>query len=177
MAGRPGAPRYATPWRPWQVDALVVGEQTAAVRCGAPITISADPLDIGIPLDAAGQAQGLSVRAQGLMLPFGAGPVRVGSLALRLRATDAFVSAEGAVLPGGSLPFGGTVQSVSFHARSTGPLPPLHDPAAALAAWRDAGQRLLVDGLDLHWGPLGVQGHASVGLDAAMQPEGSAAVR
>ncbi len=185
---KPGAPDAAawqanqvqlvwTPWRPWSVDALVDGEQTAQFGSAAPVGIAADPLDIRIPLDAAGQAQGVALRAQHLVLPLEGGPVQIGSVALRLRQSDVFLSAEAATLPAGKLPFGGTIQSLALHARFTGPVPPLHDPQAALAAWRDAGQTLLIDDLALRWGPLDLRGHASIGLDAAMQPEGSAAVQ
>ena len=165
------------PWRPWSVDAVVDGEQAARFGAAPAVPIAADPLDIRIPLDAAGQAQGVTVRARELTAPVQGSPVTIGSVSLRLGQADAFLTAEAAMLPPGHLPFGGTIQSLSLHARSTGPLPPLQDLAAALAAWRDAGQHLLIDDLALRWGPLDLRGQASVGLDAAMQPEGSAAVQ
>ena len=162
-----------SPWHPTTVDVLVDGKQTIRFGGAPPVALVVDPLDAHIPLDASGQAQGVVIRARAIAVPLAGGPVRIDALSVRVRQDDAFVSATAATLPGRSLPFGGTIQSLDLHARFTGPIPALRDPAAALAAWRDGGQRLLVDDLALRWGPLDVRGHASLGLDQALQPEGS----
>ncbi len=165
------------PWTPYALTVQVDGDQTLRFGAAPPVTLASGPLDITVPLGASGQAEGVVVGAHALVIPVEGGPVRVDTLAVRLRQEDAFISVSGATLPGRNLPFGGTIQSLDLHARFTGPIPPLRDPAAALAAWRDGGQHLLIDDLALRWGPLDVHGHASLGLDAAMQPEGSAAIQ
>ena len=165
------------PWQPETLNLMVDGSQALRFGEAAPVAVSVGQLDAHIPLNLAGQAQGIVVAARELSVPTPRGSIRLGSVSVRLRQTDAFVSATDATLPGWSLPFGGTIASLDFHARASGPIPDLRDLSAALTAWRDHGQTLAIDDLALHWGPLDVRGHASLRLDAAMQPEGSAAVQ
>ncbi len=165
------------PWRPTTLDVLVDGTQTIRVGNAAPVTLAAEPLDVQIPLDNSGQAEGIAIKARGVSVPLPGGGLQIDSLSVRIRQADAFIAVTAATLPGRSLPFGGTIRSLDLHARFTGAIPSLRDPAAAVAALRDGGQRLLVDGLALSWGPLDVRGNASLGLDAALQPAGTAAVQ
>ena len=165
------------PWRPATLDVLVDGAQTVRIGSAAPVTLAADPLDVQIPLDRSGQAEGIAINARAVSVPLAGGAVQIDSLSVRLRQADAFISATAATLPGHSLPFGGVVRSLDLHARFTGALPPLRDLSTALAAWRDGGHRLLIDGLALSWGPLDVRGNASLGLDAALQPVGTASIQ
>jgi hypothetical protein len=58
-----------------------------------------------------------------------------------------------------------------------GVLPAAGSPARALAAWRDADGALALDSLALTWGPLTLQAAATMTLDAALQPAGSATAR
>ena len=165
------------PWHYATLDLRVAGVQTLRFGPAAPVTVQAEPLDIHIPLGPAGEAQGVVIGAQGVAVPLAAGTLQIERLSLRVRQQDAFVSLTNMTVPVHNLAFGETVQSLGLHARVTGPLPPLQDPAAALAAWRNSGQRLLIDDLALRWGKLTVQGHGSLGLDPALQPEGSGAVQ
>ena len=165
------------PWHPLTVHVLVDGDQTLRFGAAPPVGTTVDRLDVVIPLGAAGQAEGVTAELRGASIPLPGGPARIGSASIQVRDADAFLSASALTISGRSLPFGGTIQSLDLHARSTGPIPPLRDPAAALAAWRDRSQRVLIDGLALQWGPLDVRGHASLGLDAALQPEGTADVQ
>ena len=164
------------PWHPLTELVVVDGPQTLRFGATPAVSVAADRLDVRIPLGAAGPAEGVTVEARGASIPLPGGPARIDALTVRIRPADAFVSATAVTIPGRNLPFGGTIQSLDLHARATGPIPLLRDPAAALAAWRDSGQRVLVDGLALHWGPLDVAGHASLGLDATLQPEGAGEV-
>ena len=165
------------PWRPETLDVLVDGSQALRFGAAPTVAVGVGRLDVHIPLNSAGQAEGIVFAARELSLPIPGGLVRIGAVSLRLREMDAFVSATDATVPGRNLPFGGTIASLDFHARASGPIPDLRDLGAALVAWRDRGQRLGIDDLALHWGPLDVRGHASLGLDAGMQPEGTAAVQ
>ena len=165
------------PWLPETLTLLVEGKQTVRLGAARPVEISVARLDVYLPLNAAGQAQGFVIAARDVAVPVPSGPVRIGALSVRVRQMDAFVSASDTVVPEPNLPFGGTISSLDFHVRSNGPVPLLRDVASALAAWRDHGQTLAIDDLVLRWGPLDVRGSASLGLDAAMQPDGSAQVQ
>jgi hypothetical protein len=165
------------PWMPEMLTLLVDGNQTVRLGAGPPVDVSVGRLDAHIPLDATGQAQGFAVAAREVAIPVPGGPVRIGALSVHVRQMDAFVSASDTTVPGPNLPFGGTIASVDFHVRSSGPIPFLRDVASALAAWRDHGQTLAIDDLVLRWGPLDVRGNGSLGLDAAMQPDGTAQVQ
>ena len=165
------------PWHPTTLDMLVEGAQTVRIGNAAPVTLSAQRVDVTIPLNASGQADGIAVRARAISVPLAAGALQIDSLAVRLRQADAFIAATAATVPGRNLPFGGTIRSLDLHAHLTGAVPPLRDPAATLAALRDGGQILSIDGLALVWGPLDVRGNASLGLDAALQPAGTASLQ
>lgn len=165
------------PWHPAQVDMQLDGPQTLRFGSARPVMLTTAQVRAHLPLDASGQAQGVVITGRGLSLPLPGGLVGIDALTLRLRPTDVFLSATDATLPGRSLPFGGTIASLDLHIRFPAALPPWRDPASVLAAWRKNGQRVLVDDLALRWGPLDVRGSASLGLDAAMQPEGSGTVK
>ena len=66
---------------------------------------------------------------------------------------------------------GTVVDRASVDVTVTGPLPQ-RPGAAALAAWRDAGGTLLVDRLELAWGPLEVSANGTLALDDRLQPAG-----
>jgi hypothetical protein len=67
------------------------------------------------------------------------------------------------------------VETLSFDATIKGPMPlaPLKD---ALAAWRDAGGVVDLNGFAFRQGPLGVTGSGTLALDAALQPEGAGTI-
>ena len=148
----------------------------AAAGPGLPMPIAAEELRAVLPL-ARGEG-GPVATGRGIVLYLPDGPVTVA----RLRATApeapaATVSAEafGIVLPPpeAQWPFGREVASAAVTLRLRGLLPPGPSPARALAAWRDQDGALLVDRLSLAWGPLSVNGAASLSVDQALQPRGS----
>lgn len=164
------------PLHPLTLAIAASGAQSLRFGAAPAIPLSFGALHAAAPLDMARQGA-VDVEARALGLAFETGSLTVDRLGLRLRANDAFVSLSDAQLPLANLPFGGTVQSLDVHARWTGAWPPMRDPAAALAAWRDSGQHLYLDGLALRWGPLDVRGSATLGLDRALQPDGTASVQ
>jgi len=71
-------------------------------------------------------------------------------------------------------PLGPRIASVSIQGAVTGPLPRLADPLARAAGWRDGGGTLEISRLAIGWGPLGLNSTATLALDDAMQPMGTA---
>jgi hypothetical protein len=69
----------------------------------------------------------------------------------------------------------GPVETLSFDATLKGPMPraPLRQ---ALAAWRDAGGVMEVNGFGFAQGPLRLTGNATLALDSELQPEGAGTV-
>lgn len=80
-----------------------------------------------------------------------------------------------ALPPGTRLVTEDTVEALSFDATIKGPMPlaPLKD---ALAAWRDAGGAVELNGFAFTQGPLAVTGNATLALDAELQPEGAGTI-
>lgn len=73
-------------------------------------------------------------------------------------------------------PFPETVERLAYRADLIGAIP-AGEPAAALAAWRDAGGLLEVTDLSLTWGPLHVRADGTAALDEALRPQGAFAAR
>ncbi|MBL28150.1 MAG: hypothetical protein CMM50_11455, partial [Rhodospirillaceae bacterium] len=90
---------------------------------------------------------------------------------------DAVLQADGVDLPGsGPAALGNRVEHVLVDASWSGPLPDA-DFAEAVAAWREAGGAVDVHALTVDWGPLGVDGDATLSVDDAMRPLGAGVVR
>ncbi len=79
--------------------------------------------------------------------------------------------------PGQVQPLGRRLASVSGDATVFGSLQGTPDPAAALAAWRDAGGHIAVTRFGIGYGPLGLSGHGDLRLDAGLQPLAQATLR
>jgi hypothetical protein len=83
---------------------------------------------------------------------------------------------DGMALPSGTrLLTADPVETLSVDATIKGPMPPapLKD---ALAAWRDAGGAMELNGFGFAQGPLALTGNATLALDADLQPEGAGTV-
>ena len=95
-------------------------------------------------------------------------------------ALKASLSAEAIALPPPSAPrpaLGDRIASATLEGSIDGPVPPSSDPAARAAAWRQGGGIVQVRHFAVGWGPLGLSGSATIGLDPGLQPEGTASVR
>jgi len=86
------------------------------------------------------------------------------------------VQAHGVKLQDGIEPLGSWVDHVKLDATWRGPLPP-GALAQALAAWRDDGGTIELQGIDLGWGPLSLAADGTLALDQAMQPLGAFSAR
>lgn len=173
-----GATLVSRPWDPDRLDILLDGQQTLRVGGATPVHLAVDRLDVSL---AVGSGV-VTLEARGAVVPLDSGRVTADAVSLRLGRADAQLAVAGLDLPtralaGRTLPFGGRVAWLELHASWNQPVPALRDAAASLAAWRDAGGRLTLDGLSLRWGKLDAGGHAVLGLDANLQPDGGGLVR
>jgi hypothetical protein len=137
-----------------------------------------------IRLDA-GRAQpaGVTIKAGGLSLEqAGMDPFALDGLDLAiddLHAADTShqtasmalaLQLRGLLLPEISgLPLDRRIARFALKARLMGSLP-AGAPAAALAAWSAEGGTLELDGIDLDWPPVTLDGDGTIALDAALQP-------
>ncbi len=152
------------------------------------ITFTADQIEASVPLGRVppGQSERLDLTASdltgGLVKSTHPRDVRIASLTLHLRAArDATrgskaaldLHAEAVELPDtGHWPLGATVSRLTAGLDLTSPPLPAGRAAAAAAAWRDGGGRVLLRSLNLKWGPLRLLGQFRLGLDAQLQPAG-----
>ena len=174
IAWRTGEVRLVyAPWRPTEASVLLDGAQTLQFGTAPAVTLQVENLDLVLPLSAVGQANGFVAMARHLQMPLPTGRLGVDALWLELAPAAFHLSLSSVTLPDPGLPLGVTVNALEVQAHSTIPLPQQRDPAAAAAAWRDAGGQLVVSAATLQWGPLDVHGTASVALDQALQPVGN----
>lgn len=172
---------HVAPWAPGTLLVRLEGVQRvqafgspAATLRAARLVLTVDLADPAAPvrldgsdLRFAAPLAGMSIGLLAGELPQGAGPPR------------ATLSAEAIALPQGwPLALGNRIASatVTFALEGTLP-PPSPDAAARAAAWRRAGGILRVQHMALGWGPLGVTGTAALGLDPALQPDGTGTLR
>ena len=137
-----------------------------------PLPLSATRLEARISLSSTeGRVDGAGLR---FALPDG--PLGIAQVAIRFDAAHATAAVEGITLPIGNLPFGGSIASASVEGSVTVPVPPAPDLGSAVAAWRDAGGKLVLDHGSIHWGPLDAEGSGTLAFDAALQPVATASL-
>jgi hypothetical protein len=142
-----------------------------------PMPIDAAELRAELPLARNGGGPTLTGRGLVLYLPDG----RLAVAQLRARVPDpaaATVSADAFGIdlppPEGQWPLGARIAQASADVTLRGLMPAGPTPARALAAWRDRDGALALERVSLSWGPLSVRGAATVALDQALQPRGTA---
>ncbi len=170
------------PWRPGVLALVLDGALSVQAGAAQPLELTAGRLDVDVRLPGFADAGTLTIAAADLRLAVEAGTAEAvaaeaGAVRLRLRGAEAELVLSRLMLPGHALPFGEAVSWLELHASSTVPIPALREPRAALAVWRDAGGVLRLDGMSLRWGKLDMTGRATLGLDAALQPEGTGTIR
>ncbi len=97
---------------------------------------------------------------------------RAAQLGFALDGGGASLGLVGLVLPLDT-PLGREVQAFAAQVMLSPPLP-LPPLRAQASAWQQAGGRLTLPALALRFGPLAAAGSADLGLDAALQPAGTA---
>lgn len=207
LAVRLDAPRIAAPegwrwsgaaiggtaafWQPLRLRlALPRRQQLAAVWRGREWTVQLDAAraDGEVRFDTRGAAVAASLDLADVTLRDAAGG-RLRAARLRHQVTRPRPAPDGAahlllqgeiddlVLPGTPpSPFPETIRRLAYSADMTGVIPP-GEPAAALAAWRDAGGLLEVTDVQLTWGPLDVRANGTATLDEALRPQGAFSAR
>jgi hypothetical protein len=156
------------PWHPGSLEAAASGEQWLRVGPAAPVPMVTQSLSAAVSLGTSGA---VSAELRDLRVPTPSGPLSVDGASVRAVGSTMTLTAAGIHLPDAGLPFGGLVDSIAGRASWNRPLPLQPDLAAALTAWRDAGGRLQIADLALRFGPLGIAGHGTLGLDRSLQPE------
>jgi hypothetical protein len=163
---------------PHRVQVLVAGSQRLRVGPTPAVPFTAQRFVLSVPLPPDGPPHTAMLDAAGVRLASG---VTIGVLqgqAERLPQSVAFRATSEAIAfpppPAIQPPLGSHIASASLQGELIGALPGAPTPAVAAAAWQAAGGRLEVQQLALGWGPLGVAGRATVALDEALQPAGTA---
>ncbi len=106
--------------------------------------------------------------------------MKVGLLTAHADPSGSFgVTTEAIALPPAPPPaLGPHIASATLQGTLRGALPPLSPaPAERAAAWQREGGRVELAQLAVGWGPLGVTGNATLSLDSALQPAGTATLR
>lgn len=168
-----------------------VGPQRLRLGPGPALPLEAAQARAIVPLATGAPPRTLDIALRGLRAgPPGAG-LRAAHATLHLAGQPGAVAGEPAVavvfaardialppLPAGeSWALGPRITALELDAALTGPLPAIADPEARAAAWRDGGGTVALHALTLRWGPLDLDGSASLALDAALQPMGAARLR
>jgi hypothetical protein len=175
---------------PLHVSVSLQGEETLRLSHAPAVAFAADALQARLPL-AGGRPDHAELTASavtgGLLHSRRRQDVRIGALSVRVQVHPAAsggvhagleFSASDIGLPDtGRWPLGGAVNS--FAAAVTLASPPVSgaDSRAQAESWRAGGGQAGVQALDLHWGPLSLQGDAQLGLDANLQPSGTGHAR
>jgi hypothetical protein len=173
---------------PMRLDIAPVGIQDVRIAGAPDLRFTADPLALTIPLGANAPSQRIDFTGRNLRV--GTAPENAATAALfgghvelwpsAVQGQPVFavsVSAQAITLPplaaGRDYALGARIASGVLEASVTGPIPPIPDPAARAAAWRDGGGTVRVEHFSLGWGPLGVSGDAKLTLDQQLQLAGS----
>jgi hypothetical protein len=161
---------------------------------GPEVSFMADRLQATVPLEPGAPARevdisGANVRAD---MPVGgtggAGGMTIALLSLHGASKPAATQGEPALSFAGSAqdiglppqaagkawPLGPRIASISIEGALNGPLPQVADPVAKATGWRDGGGTLQISRFAIGWGPLGLNGSATLALDEHMQPMGTA---
>jgi hypothetical protein len=171
-------------FHPWHLTIAPEGEEMLRISHLPAVAFAAGRMRATVPLghgridqatlDASGIAGGLrsSYRRQ---------DVRIGRLFVAVHArvghpgVDAsldFTASDVGLPDTGRWPLGANVNSFAAAALLHSPLLSGSDSREQAQSWHDGGGKLDVSTLDLHWGPMSLQGDATLGLDARLQPAG-----
>ena len=172
---------HLSPLAPEVLELRLLGVQRVQGFGSAALLFTAQTLTLTLPLRGklviavAGKGLRFDAPAEGTTIGLLSGTIRPGA------APEVDLSAEAIALPPPPAPqpaLGRRIASATIRAALEGTLPPPSpDPLARLVAWQRDGGLLRVQHLTFGWGPLGLTGTAALGLDAALQPQGTATLR
>jgi hypothetical protein len=173
--------------RPWQPDRLHI-EAEGAQRLslgGAPMALQASALRADLTLNGNAPPLDGTLQGEALRLEGPTGPLSLDSLQASFDgrgatapppATAFNLRLRGLALPGNQ-PLGQRIEEITAQAMLQGAWGQAGPLSAQLAAWRDAGGRLEVQGMTLRWGSMAASAAATLALDEALQPSGAGTVR
>lgn len=153
---------------PTVLTADSLGAQSIRIGTAAPVPFTAQRLTTTIDLT---QHDPVRIAAIALEASFPAGPVRIGSAAMRVLSDGFSVESSGLALPRSS---GGAItpaiDTLRFDARLTPPVPTRPTAIESASAWRSSNGRLVVSDFALKWAKLDAIGQATLTLDDTLQP-------
>jgi hypothetical protein len=176
--------------RPDTLTVTPAGEQTLKAAGLPSVVFFADDLTAIVPL-ASGRPDEIDITAEGFSGRLSRQPhaqdLRIAAVRLSLQAarggaarTSARLSfaARGVGLPDeGHWPLGATIGTFDIDLSLASPALSGDAAVEQARAWRDWGGVLTVQSLNVHWGPLTLNGAAELGLDQQLQPEGQGEAR
>jgi hypothetical protein len=172
---------------PRTLDITVAGMQHLRIGALADLPFTADRFEAVVPLQPGVPAHGGDLKVAQLRVGIDNAGLTLARARLHGEWKPAALQGEAVltlsadvadlVLPGGTWAFGPRIGSAAFDLMLTGPLPPAETPLARATAWRDGGGTLELQRLALDWGPLNLNGSATLALDEHMQPMGAATAR
>jgi len=190
--GPPGGVAWSAPLvvldvalrHPHRLVVEIEGRQLLRIGPGPAIPVQAEQARAVIPLEPGVPPDRLDLALTGLR----AGPpgrqVQAAQATLSLveqSSPSVALTAEALTLPpapgGAAWALGEHIASLALAADVIGPLSAAPDPQARAEAWRDGGGKLVLRRLALRWGPLDLAGSATLTLDGALQPIGTAQLR
>jgi hypothetical protein len=177
----------------WSADRLVLspqGEETLRVSHLPALAFAADLVLAKVPLGA-GRLDHAELTAAavagGLLHSRRRQDVGIGQLSVQVYARQSaaggldaslnFAARDIGLPDNFHWPLGGSVKSLAAAVTLASPAVSGADSHAQAQSWRDGGGQVSVRTLDLHWGPLWLQGDAKLGLDAGLQPAGTGHAR
>ncbi len=199
------SPALSLAVRPWQPTVLHADLSEAPHRLTLPnapppgsFRLEAEQADLSVRLDGRGRVLGAGAQIGGAVAtpvgPNGAPVAGPGGALERLSldyhhkplldpgsrdVTRTLSARVRAVSLSGTeeLPLGPRLESAALDAVLLGGVARDRRLEDALRAWRDGDGRLRIDRLSLVWAPLSVEAAGALGLDAALQPEGTVNTR
>jgi hypothetical protein len=168
------------PWRPDRLHVEAEGPQSLALG-GAPMTLRAAALGADLTLNGNAPPLDGTLQGEALRLEGPAGLFSLESLQASFDGRGATATAFNLRLRGlalsGRQPLGQRIEEITTQAMMQGAWGQAGPLSAQLAAWRDAGGRLEVQGMTLRWGSMAASAAATLALDEALQPSGAGTVR
>ncbi|WP_158600936.1 DUF2125 domain-containing protein [Teichococcus wenyumeiae] len=169
--------------RPWQPDRLRVeaeGAQQIALK-GPPMPLRSTALRADLTLNGTAAPLAGALNGTGLRLGSPSGPIMLDSLQASFDASGATSTAFTARLRGLAVPgaqaLGERMEEATAQAVLHGSLGDIGPLTRQLAAWRNAGGRLEVQGMTLRWGAMAASAAATLALDDSLQPSGAGTLR
>ena len=163
-----------SPLHPTSLAIAAQGQQTLHFDGLPAISITARGLIATIPFS---DPQQITLEGHSITASLAGRMLEIGVLAGGLDPAGLHIAASHLTIPAAGLPFGGAIDRVTAHLYATVPLPlpgmAQAAPDAMAAAWAHAGGQIVVDEASVLWGALDAQGHFTVRLDSALQPEAS----